>query len=194
MTPSHSDNAHPSESVIAQDAGLDIKDLIGILRRRKKVILATVLLLTSLAVLVGLQLTQKYTATALVMIDPSKSNIVDVESVIQGLGTDASTVESQIRVISSRFQLERLADDLGIFDDPEFNAALRNPDRDVPDAGRRAVRVPARPGCPTSGWWPPGWQPSRSMPPTNDIPLCSTRRPSSRSGISSRSRPKADPT
>ena len=42
MTPSHSDNAYASESVVAQDAGLDIKDLIGILRRRKKVILATV--------------------------------------------------------------------------------------------------------------------------------------------------------
>ena len=65
------------------------------------------------------------------MIDPRKSNVVDVESVIQGLGTDASTVESQIRLISSRFQLEQLASDLGIFNDPEFNAALRNPDRTV---------------------------------------------------------------
>ena len=101
------------------------------MRRRKKLILSTVLLLTSLAVLVGLQLTPKYTATAMVMIDPRKSNVVDVEAVIQGLGTDASTVESQIRLISSRFQLERLAGDLGIFDDPEFNAALRNPDRNV---------------------------------------------------------------
>lgn len=110
---------------------MDIRELLGILRRRKAVILSTVLLLTTLAVLAGLQLTRKYTATALVMIDPSKSNVVDVEAVIQGLGTDASTVESQMRVISSRFQLERLADDLKIFDDPEFNVALRNPDRDV---------------------------------------------------------------
>ena len=132
MTTSPADSPRPSpEPITATDAGLDIKDLLGILRRRKKVILSTVLLLTCLAVLVGLQLTPKYTATALVMIDPRKSNIVDVESVIQGLGTDASTVESQIRVINSRFQLERLAGELGIFDDPEFNVALRNPDRDV---------------------------------------------------------------
>jgi uncharacterized protein involved in exopolysaccharide biosynthesis len=115
----------------AAESGLDIKDLLGILRRRKRVILSTVLLLTSLAVLVALQLTPRYTATAMVMIDPRKSNVVDVESVIQGLGTDASTVESQIRLISSRFQLERLAGDLGIFEDPEFNHALRNPDRSI---------------------------------------------------------------
>ena len=57
--------------------------------------------------------------------------MVDVESVVQGLGTDASTVESQIRLISSRFQLERLDGDLGIFKDPEFNVALRNPGRTV---------------------------------------------------------------
>jgi uncharacterized protein involved in exopolysaccharide biosynthesis len=54
----------------AAESGLDIKDLLGILRRRKRVILSTVLLLTSLAVLVALQLTPRYTATAMVMIDP----------------------------------------------------------------------------------------------------------------------------
>ena len=126
-----SEDAQRQSADPAGEGGLDIKELLGILRRRKKVILSTVLLLTSLAVLAGLQLTPKYTATAMVMIDPRKSTVVDVEAVIQGLGTDASTVESQIRLISSRFQLERLATDLGIFDDPEFNAALRNPDRDV---------------------------------------------------------------
>lgn len=128
---SATDISRPANDPNDGDGGLDIKELLGILRRRKKVILATVLLVTCLAVLAGLQLTPKYTATALVMIDPRKSNVVDVESVIQGLGTDASTVESQVRLISSRFQLERLADDLRIYDDPEFNAALRNPDRTV---------------------------------------------------------------
>ena len=128
---SATDISRPASDPNDGDGGLDIKELLGILRRRKKVILATVLLVTCLAVLAGLQLTPKYTATALVMIDPRKSNVVDVESVIQGLGTDASTVESQVRLISSRFQLERLADDLRIFDDPEFNVALRNPDRTV---------------------------------------------------------------
>ena len=130
MTSASDAQRHPNDQIDGE-AGLDIKELLAILRRRKSVILATVLLVTTLAVLVGLQLTPKYTATALVMIDPRKSNVVDVESVVQGFGTDASTVESQVRLISSRFQLERLASDLGIFNDPEFNAALRNPDRTV---------------------------------------------------------------
>ena len=130
MTSASDAQRHPSDPTDGE-AGLDIKELLAILRRRKNVILATVLLVTTLAVLVGLQLTPKYTATALVMIDPRKSNVVDVESVVQGFGTDASTVESQVRLISSRFQLERLDGDLGIFKDPEFNVALRNPGRTV---------------------------------------------------------------
>jgi capsular exopolysaccharide synthesis family protein len=112
--------------------GVEIKEVVRTLRRRKGIILSSVMLLTSLAVLAGLQVTPKYTASALVMIDPRKSNVVDVESVIQGLGTDASTVESQIRVIGSRFQLERLAAELRVFEDPEFNVALRNSARMLP--------------------------------------------------------------
>ena len=130
------------------------------------------LLLTCLAVLVGLQLTPKYTATALVMIDPRKSNIVDVESVIQGLGTDASTVESQIRLISSRFQLERLAGDLGIFEDPEFNVALRNPDR--------SVQLRSRGRCETIvAWLPDSWLVATGLAaePVDlteaEVPICS---------------------
>jgi capsular exopolysaccharide synthesis family protein len=132
----------------AGDAGLDIKDLLGILYRRKRLILSTVLLLTTVSLLAGLQITPRYTATALVMIDPRKSTVVDVESVVQNLGTDASTVESQIRLIGSRYQLEQLATDLGIFDDPEFNVALRMPDRDVQVASAFGSLV---------SWLPESW-------------------------------------
>lgn len=138
------------EHVGSPEAGIDIKDLLAILRRRRWTIASTVLLLTTLAILAGLQITPKYTASALVMIDPRKSSVVDVESVIQGLGTDASTVESQIRVISSRFQLERLADRFDIMKDPEFNLALRHPEREVDFRGEGAVGA-------VLAWLPDSW-------------------------------------
>ena len=130
----------------------------------------------------------------MVMIDPRKSNVVDVEAVIQGLGTDASTVESQIRLISSRFQLERLASDLGIFDDPEFNVALRNPDRDV------QLQV-AGPLEAVVAWLPDSWLVATGLaaePIDADRgrPPLSAARSDDR-GVrqaASRSRPKAAPT
>jgi uncharacterized protein involved in exopolysaccharide biosynthesis len=111
------------------DGGLNIRDLLAILRRRRWVILSTVLLLTTLATLIGLQLTPKYTATALVMIDPRKERVVNMEEVLQGLNPDAAIVETQIKVIKSRAHIERVMDHLRLFADAEFNPASQRGDR-----------------------------------------------------------------
>ncbi len=101
--------------------GLDLKDLIAILKRRRWIIIWTVVLITAVATLIGLQLTPKYTATALVMIDPRKERVVNVEEVLQGLNPDAAVVETQIKVIQSRAYAERVMAELRLFDDPEFS-------------------------------------------------------------------------
>ncbi len=105
--------------------GLDLKDLIAILKRRRWIIIWTVVLITAVATLIGLQLTPKYTATALLMIDPQKERVVNVEEVLQGLNPDAAVVETQIKVIQSRAYAERVMAELRLFDDPEFS-----PDQD----------------------------------------------------------------
>lgn len=124
----HTESAPPPQDYAG---GVDIKELLGILRRRRWVIMGTVLLLTTLALLVGLQMTPKYTAKAMVMIDPRQSRVVDVEAVMQGLGTDASTVETQIKVLTSRDYVLGVMESLGLFEDPELNPALLKEERDV---------------------------------------------------------------
>ncbi len=111
--------------------GLDLKQLFGILRRRRAVILSTVVLITTLAVLVGLLMTPKYTATALVMIDPRKEKIINVEEVLQGLNPDTYVVETQIKLIASRAHAEQVMERLRLFDDPEFNVAAREGSREL---------------------------------------------------------------
>lgn len=118
--------AGPAAPLSVEPAGVDVKDLVAILRRRRGVILGTVLVLTSLAVIVGLQITPKYTAKALVMIDPRQAKVVDVQAVLQGLGTDAPTVETQVKVLKSRDHVEKVMDSLGLFADPEFNRLARS--------------------------------------------------------------------
>jgi polysaccharide biosynthesis transport protein len=138
------------EYYLAQDSGIDIKDLLAILRRRRWVILSTVAVLTTLAVLIGLQLTPKYTAKTLVMIDPRQSNVVDLQAVMQGLGTDASTVETQVKVIKSRDLAERVMEKLRLFDSPEFNKALER----EPGAAELTVEGPLEK---LVGWLPHQW-------------------------------------
>ena len=111
------------------EGGIDVKDLLAVLRRRRWVILTTVLVITTLAVLAGLQITPKYTAKTMVMIDARQAKVMDVQAVLSGLTTDASSVETQMKVLTSRDLVEQTMDKLRLFNDPEFNRALKNPNR-----------------------------------------------------------------
>ncbi|MCB2012847.1 MAG: polysaccharide biosynthesis tyrosine autokinase [Geminicoccaceae bacterium] len=127
--PGHVTVDAPARSAAGE--GLPITELVAVIRRRRGAIIMTALVLTMLATLVGLQRTPHYTARALVMIDPRESRVVDVEAVMQGLGADAASVETQIKVLASRSHMEAVMDDLGLFRDPEFNPAAARRQRTV---------------------------------------------------------------
>ena len=105
--------------------GRDLLELLSILRRRLFMVIVVVLLGTGLALFGTLQLTPLYTATADIMIDSQGANVVDVQEILGGLGTDSGTIESQVQVISSRSLVRRLVNKLELTTDPEFNPALR---------------------------------------------------------------------
>lgn len=131
-TPHHEQlQQQPAWVVQAEEPGIDIKDIIGIVKRRRWVIVSSVLLLTTLATLIGLQQTPHYTAKALVMIEPGENRVVNLESVVQGLGTDTATVDTQIKVLRSRGLIERVMTQQRLFADAEFNAVLRQDDREL---------------------------------------------------------------
>jgi capsular exopolysaccharide synthesis family protein len=98
-------------------AGLPLRELLAILRRRRRVIAWVVVLVTGLATLIGLQADKTYTATALVMVQPQEARIVDFEQVAQGLSPDAATIETQIKFIQSYDNLARTADLLNLTSD-----------------------------------------------------------------------------
>ena len=120
----HHDQSPPPES---DDIEIDFAEIIRVLRRRRWALGGCVLLITSVVLLVTFQLTPRYTASAEVLIDPRDSNVADLDSVLSGLSSDASTIESQIQLIRSRSLALRVIEDLDLERDPEFNAALREP-------------------------------------------------------------------
>ncbi len=107
----------------------DLREILGVLRRRRHVFGGCVLLITSLVVLVAYQLTPLYTATSQVLVDPREPNVVDLDSVLSGIAADASTIDSQMEVIRSRSIAERVVEANRLDEDPEFNGALRPPSR-----------------------------------------------------------------
>jgi succinoglycan biosynthesis transport protein ExoP len=105
----------------------DLKEILQKIWRRRRIIFGTVLGLTVLASLVTWQLTPIYTSTALVMIEPRRTQVVDITQVLSGLPADLETVNSEIQVIESRHMARRVVEKMKLELDPEFNPLLRQP-------------------------------------------------------------------
>jgi succinoglycan biosynthesis transport protein ExoP len=98
-------------------AGLSLRELVTILRRRRRTITWVVVLITGIATLTGLQVDKTYTATALVLVQPQEMRVVNFEQVTQDLSPDAPNIETQIKFIQSYDNLARTAGLLNLKDD-----------------------------------------------------------------------------
>jgi polysaccharide biosynthesis transport protein len=107
------------------DYGVSLKDLLGIVRRRKVIILVTIVVITGLAALLAFQLTPWYTATADVMVKPRQVRIIDLESVVSELPPDRSMVATEVDVLRSKFLARRVIEELGLLSDAEINPLIR---------------------------------------------------------------------
>jgi succinoglycan biosynthesis transport protein ExoP len=103
---------------------VDLAGLLATFRRRLKLFLAVALLTFVLCVVITIQATPLYTATANVMIDGRTSQVVDSQAVLSALSADAATVDTEVEILKSRQLAERVVEALRLADDPEFNRAL----------------------------------------------------------------------
>lgn len=74
----------------------------------------------ALAVTVLLLLPPRYTASAVVMLEPRKNNVTDISAVLSRMPTDPASVQNQIQILTSRDLAGRVIDRLGLASDPEF--------------------------------------------------------------------------
>jgi exopolysaccharide transport family protein len=105
----------------------DIHQMLATFRRRLKLFLALALLVFVAVLVVTIQATPLYTATASVMIDNRTEQVIDTQAVLSGLPADAATVDTEVEVLKSRQLAERVVQALELEKDPEFNSALTEP-------------------------------------------------------------------
>jgi succinoglycan biosynthesis transport protein ExoP len=103
----------------------DVGEMFAIIRRRRGIIFGTIGLITLLAVVVLFLLTPKYTSDTLLLLDPRKTNVIDMEAVVSGLQPEAAAVRSEVDVLRSRQLAGRVIEKLGLIGDPEFNDELK---------------------------------------------------------------------
>jgi polysaccharide biosynthesis transport protein len=105
----------------------DLRRLANMFRRRMRLFGAVAALVFVAVVLVTLTATPMYTATANVMLDTRREQVVNVEAVLSGLPADSSVVDTEVEILKSRRLAERVVNALQLDKDPEFNPALRSP-------------------------------------------------------------------
>jgi polysaccharide biosynthesis transport protein len=129
---SQADHPNPERTAAVPQSGLPLRELLAILRRRRRAIFWVATSMTTVAVLIGLQVAKTYTATAQVMLEPRESRIVTAEKVAPGLpAEDSAIIETHIRLIQSRATLARAVDDLNLASDPRLVSSRTTRDRFV---------------------------------------------------------------
>ena len=133
-------NASPSSASVIKSETLgnrgssvaeqfDIRRWINAFRRRLRLFGAIVVTILVFTIVVTMNATPKYTATAAVMLDTRKAQVTDVKDVLSGPeGYDTSSVvDTEVEVLKSRQLAERVVRALDLENDPEFNPSLRKP-------------------------------------------------------------------
>ena len=109
----------------ADDDTVDVLAVLGVLRRRKWFILTVGIAGALVGVLFGLQVPAEYAAQATVVVEPREEPLAESGAGAEGYAKDPAAFNTQQQVIQSRGHAARVMEDLGLFDDPEFNASLR---------------------------------------------------------------------
>lgn len=68
-----------------------------------------------------------YQSTAVVMLNNREEQIVDLNDVVGGLGSDTTAINTEIEVLKSRSLLGKVVDSQNLMEDPEFNPSLIPP-------------------------------------------------------------------
>jgi polysaccharide biosynthesis transport protein len=99
------------------------RDLLVVLRQRKLTIVAAVLLCCLAALLYLAFAPSKYAAATSLLIDPRLGQGIGADPAQPGFVPDTSSIDSQVKLLTSQTVLARAAKALKLEEDPEFNGS-----------------------------------------------------------------------
>jgi polysaccharide biosynthesis transport protein len=100
---------------------LDLHDILRVLRRRKRAVLLTVLLLTLLSAALVAVLPRSYTAAVEVLIEPP-GKVVQTTGVVEEVAPqDQGVIDTQVKFLTSRSFVQQAAERMSLANNPEFN-------------------------------------------------------------------------
>lgn len=110
----------PFQGREADENGIDLRAALRILRRRKWTVIWTTLIVVALALLALSQLSKRYSAEALVVVDQRDSQLVGFDGALGQGFAGATAVDTEVEIAQSGKVLQRAAAELDLVNAPEF--------------------------------------------------------------------------
>ncbi len=104
------------------NAGIELPELIAIIRRRKWLIAGVTSVIFAGALAGIVSLTERFTATTAVLIEPSAGAALDINAIVSGFSADAETIQSQIEIMKSRRLAGRVVEKLELWSHHEYTS------------------------------------------------------------------------
>jgi exopolysaccharide transport family protein len=151
--PAKLDHSGGGTGPYSSGALIDVHGFLQFVRRRALLIAAVTAAAVALGIVALAVMQPRFTASAMLLLDPRQEHVVSSQAVLPGIGSDAAAVESQVEVISSTSVAQSVIEKLHLGDDPEFTrpslgqqlaalfavrASSRDTDPDV--AGREVIK------------------------------------------------------
>ena len=146
----------PAKAFFDDNEMVDVVGMFGALRRRKWSIVIITVLGTTGAYLYGNAVVPIYNAKTTLLVEPTQTGIEELEATTtSGVTTDFNAIATQIRLLQSRSYQARVMEDLGLFDDPDFNHALAEREEGLLD--KIPLQVLTEPLEALADWLPGDW-------------------------------------
>lgn len=108
---------------------IHLRDILGLLKRQIKLITISILIALGIATITVFALKPVYTASALILVDPSTKNLLDTRESPTNGTLDNARIDSEVELIRSHSSLLKVARDGQLLTDPEFGVKLSNRDK-----------------------------------------------------------------
>ncbi len=133
---------HPDRPAGNSDE-IDLRALFSKLWRGKWILIVSMLLFGVLGYLLVPQDAPVYRATAKVMFEPNRENVINLDQVLVNADIRENTLQNQIEILRSTSLIERVVRLEELDREPEFNPSLREPEPTLMDSVRSLLRIPA---------------------------------------------------
>lgn len=104
----------------AETEGVGLTDIVGVIWRRKWMVLAVTLGLAALIVAVLWKVPPRFSSKAVIMVEQHGNSLGNLEAMVSGNGADAETIASEIEVLRSPELARKVIQALNLDKDPDF--------------------------------------------------------------------------